>query len=66
MSAHRAGHDTRCERSATDAKRCQCDCDGNLHGAEVRRQAIAAVASAHERGVITDDEYRIARLRLEP
>jgi hypothetical protein len=27
-----AVHDLRCERSATDPKRCRCECKGALHG----------------------------------
>jgi hypothetical protein len=36
----KASHDTRCERSATDPKRCRCDCQGRLHGVEATQRDL--------------------------
>jgi hypothetical protein len=40
MSSHQAGHDLRCERSATSPKRCRCECDGRQHGVLAARQRL--------------------------
>jgi hypothetical protein len=66
VSTIRAGHDVRCERSATKPRRCQCDCGGRLHGVEATKRDMRR---AHDRELITDDEYADAleriRLRVE-
>jgi len=61
VSAIRAGHDVRCERSATNPRRCQCDCGGNLHGVEASQIDLRR---AHDRHLITDDELADALSRI--
>jgi hypothetical protein len=59
-------HDVRCERSGTKASRCRCHCGGRLHGIEATKHDMRR---AHDRELITDDEYADAleriRIRVE-
>jgi hypothetical protein len=61
VSTIRAGHDVRCERSATKASRCRCECGGNLDGVEASQIDLRR---AYDRHLITDDELADALSHL--